>query len=102
MADTLPDHDAFARHVGEAFLLRPPEGAPVEIELVEAQTFAARGGDDASLRRTPFSLLFRVTGPSDLTQRIYRVEHDALGALDLFLVPIGSDDVGTRFEAVFN
>jgi len=32
-----------------------------------------------------------------LPQRIYRVEHERLGAIDLFLVPIASD----RYEAVF-
>jgi hypothetical protein len=45
-----------------------------------------------SSRRRPHDLL---------PQRIYRLEHDELGALDLFLVPIGRDDSGVRYEAVF-
>lgn len=98
----LPDHDAFTRHVGETFVLRPVEGEPVEVELVEARAFAARATSDASVRRIPFSLLFRSQGPCALGQHTYRVEHDALGAMDLFLVPVGPDEVGMRFEAVFN
>ena len=101
MAD-LPDHDAFSRHVGESFVLRPPEEPPVEVELVEARALAAQDTDDGSVRRSPFSLLFRANGASDLPQHTYRLEHAALGDLDLFLVPIGPDAVGMRFEAVFS
>ena len=39
----------------------------------------------------------RTAGP----QRIYRLRHDRLGAFEVFLVPIGPDAVGMRFEAVF-
>jgi hypothetical protein len=50
---------------------------------------------------SPFSIVFR--GPADpvFPQRIYRVEHAALDAMDVFLVPIGPDAVGMRYEAVF-
>ena len=101
MAD-LPDHDAFARHVGETFVLRPLEETPVEVELVEAKPFAAREPEGGTVRKIPFSLLFRAHGASDLPQHTYRLEHAALGDLDLFLVPIGPDSVGMRFEAVFS
>ena len=101
MAD-LPEHDVFARHVGETFTLRPPDAAPVEVELVEAEAFAARGATDTPVRKIPFSLLFRASGASDLPQSTYRLEHAALGELDLFLVPIGPDAVGMRFEAIFS
>ena len=36
-----------------------------------------------------------------LEQMIRRLEHDELGAFELFLVPIGPDDTGMRYEAVF-
>ena len=49
----------------------------------------------------PFSLVF--VGPARfvLPQQTYRVEHDSLGELDLFLVPIGPNGGGMRYEAVF-
>jgi hypothetical protein len=42
-------------------------------------------------------------GPQDvsLPQRIYRVEHAGIGAFEIFLVPIGPDEGGHRYEAVF-
>jgi hypothetical protein len=98
----LPDHDSFARHLGETFVLRPPEGDPVEVELLEAAALPGRQTNDEAIRRDPFSLLFRASGASSLPQQVYRVEHSALGELDIFLVPIGPDEVGMRFEAIFN
>jgi hypothetical protein len=65
---------------------------PQEVELVEVTELARDPGG-----RAPFSLVFQ-GGPSPpLPQRIYRVEHDELGALEIFLVPIAPD----RYEAIF-
>lgn len=47
--------------------------------------------------RAPFSLVFQGGPNPPLGQRIFRVEHDELGVLDVFLVPIATD----RYEAVF-
>jgi hypothetical protein len=47
--------------------------------------------------RAPFSLVFQGDPELTLPQRIYRVEHAQLGALDIFLVPIARG----RYEAVF-
>jgi hypothetical protein len=59
--------------------------------------------------RTPFSVVFR--GPLEpiMPQGIYHVEHEHLGALDIFIVPIGPDTdttpgegpTGMFYEAVF-
>jgi len=47
--------------------------------------------------RSPFSLEFQGGPNPPLPQRIYRLEHHDLGAIEIFLVPIASD----RYEAVF-
>ena len=73
------------------------EGSHV-LRLVEAQ---ATGERAPGMERAPFRLAF--LGPADpvLPQRTYRLEHGALGALDIFLVPIASDAGGTTYEAIF-
>jgi hypothetical protein len=53
-------------------------------------------------RRHPFSLVFREAGRAYLPQNIYRLDHPALGSLDLFLVPIGPDHQGMLYQAIFN
>jgi hypothetical protein len=68
------------------------------LRLVEAQATAERV---VGMAREPFRLEF--LGPPDpiLPQRTYRLEHDALGALEIFLVPTGRDAGGTTYEAIF-
>ena len=54
-------------------------------------------------RSEPFSLVF--LGPSNpiLPQATYRLTHDRLGQLDIFIVPVGPDPQGRiQYEAVFN
>jgi hypothetical protein len=89
----------FAGCLNERFRLASG-GATIELELVAASPVGDRAAADG--RREPFALLFR--GPSDpvLPQRIYRLECASLGSLDIFLVPIGADAAGIRYEAVFS
>lgn len=90
--------------VGGAFRLTTDDGGTFDLELIEAaapRSGPGRGGASRPGKREPFSLLFR--GPSQpvLPQRIYPLRHDTLGTLELFLVPVGPDDKGLCYEAVF-
>lgn len=53
-------------------------------------------------RQEQFSLTFRGSTERILPQQIYSLKHDVIGDLDLFLVPIGRDESGVYYEAVFN
>jgi hypothetical protein len=52
--------------------------------------------------REPFALTFHGAPEVRLPQHIYRLEHLALGALEIFLVQTGTDAIASHFEAVFN
>jgi hypothetical protein len=93
------DVTSFAGRIGEPFRIVMDDATLLTTRLIEvtpAVTSARTHG------RTPFSLVFRSTPGAPLPQRIYRIHHDELGVLDLFLVPIGPDDDGMRYEAVFS
>jgi hypothetical protein len=75
-------------------------GQALELELVGADPLGS--GDPAPGRRRPFSLIFRGPPAPVLPQRIYRLENAAMGALEIFLVPIGPDAAGLRYEAIFS
>ncbi|HEY7037186.1 MAG TPA: hypothetical protein VH482_38045 [Thermomicrobiales bacterium] len=93
------DVGTFSPHLDEPFRIRVGDADWEETRLVEATALgedAASGG-----RRTPFSLVFRGSRDRVLPQRTYRIEHEAIGEFDLFLVPIGPDRDGMRYEAVF-
>src|SRR5262245_31328898 len=96
-------HTTFEPLVGKRFRLHVSPGTAVEVELIEAVRLPAhplRAGQPP--KRQPFSLVFR--GPKEfvLRQRIYPLEQEALGTPEIFLVPIGPDEVGQRYEAIFN
>lgn len=83
--------------VGSRFTLRLDEAAGLPARLVEAR--AGRGGE--SQGRQPFSLTFEAPPEPALPQRIYRLEHPQLEAMDLFLVPVARTAAGLQYEAVF-
>jgi hypothetical protein len=95
--------ETFAPHLRQTFRALPDAAAPIDMVLTEATPLGSGSGQEAGApgRRVPFSLVFR--GPRDvlLPQRTYRIEHEAIGAFDLFLVPIGPDGEGMRYEAIF-
>ncbi|MFW6077994.1 MAG: DUF6916 family protein [Gemmatimonadota bacterium] len=98
--------ETFADRIGETFRVRTGDAGSTDLRLIEAADRRERGDGSVAapddVRPTPFALLFR--GPSEpvLPQRIHAIEHDEIGAFDLFLVPVGPDAEGRmRYEAVF-
>lgn len=86
--------DDLARQVGSVVRLRDhPEVSLTLVDVTERQV----AGEYES-----FSVL--LCGPVDrqLDQRTYELEHDALGSIALFIVPIEHDSECARYEAVFN
>src|SRR5215216_3672225 len=67
-------------------------GVSFEVELVEVTVIPREPNG-----RAPFSLVFQGEAELTLQQGIYRVEHERLDALEIFLVPIAPG----RYEAVF-
>ena len=85
----------FEPHRGETFRLTAAD-REVELTLAEVQRLghALRAGG-------AFSLQFHSAAGPMLPQAIYPLHHKALGALELFIVPIGPKDGVNRYEAVF-
>jgi hypothetical protein len=97
------DITTFAGRVGEVFRLVVDERTTISSRLI-AVTPASGGSADPARAggRTPFSLVFRSPPGAPMPQRIYRLQHEELGDLELFLVPIGPDADGMCYEAVFS
>lgn len=94
-----------SEHVGSSFRLSAEGLEPVDMKLAEVNSLSADDPNrDESIRSEPFALLFRSSSLDPLPQQIYKLEHDVLGSLDLFLVPVGPDKAGSAmcYEAVFN
>ena len=91
----------FAPLVGSSFRVVDPETEVASLELSRAEPVRAWPG---APRQDPFSLVFRAPASCALLQGSYVLEHQTLGSLSLFLVPIGptGDGRGLAYQAIFN
>ena len=94
----IKDVSVFAEHVGSLFQIEVGPNQIVDAELIEAEALNAGTRDGGLQAREPFSLLFAVQGGIELSQQIYRLEHEQLGEIPVFLTPVGGD----RMESIFN
>jgi hypothetical protein len=95
--------DTFLPLLGDTFRMQMDAASTAEVELVEASPLGTPGGAPPASEpaRGAFELVFRAPRGPLPVQRIYRLEHAALGSFELFLVPIGPDEHGMRYQAVF-
>ena len=89
----------FSKHLNSKFQLES-NGQKFELELVEVKGYMPQENEQTGLER--FSVFF--LGPPDafLPQQMYRLQHEQMGTLDVFLVPISHDQNNYHYEAVFN
>ena len=70
-----------------------------EVELIEV----SEGKADPRLNLEPFSLMFRADPEETIfAQRIYTVYSEAIGSLNLFLIPRSPDNEGIYYEVIIN
>jgi hypothetical protein len=92
--------EAFTHQLNTKFRVRLGEERAVEIELEEVKPFPTLTHSRSDVER--FSLYF--CGPADLylPQMTYHMEHEQMGEMDVFLVPVSQDARGFHYEAVFS
>lgn len=86
----------FREHLGSTFRVAIGPEQTLELMLDECNDLGS------TARQEQFSLIF--TGPLNLQlpQMTYTIEHEKLGSLLLFIVPIRRDESHFYYEAVFN
>lgn len=89
----------FLPHVGEVFHVRVDDAQRLPLLLSEISRLAADG--DSRRKREPFSLVFHAPAGVRLQQQMYRIDGAGMEPFECFLVPIGPDQHGMRFEAVY-
>ena len=99
MHDAMPttfQRDDFARVQGSLFTLTADSGETIEIELSEVSELKKRS------RQQSFAIIFLVPENYRVEQGLYDLSHAELGAVQLFLVPVGMKNSRQELEAVFN
>ena len=90
------EHEDFAKQLNSRFRIQTSDLQTVEAELIEVSEHLV------STRQERFSLTFRTANDFFLGQGQRPFQHDQMGEFSLFLVPIGRDEAGTYYEAIFN
>ena len=83
----------FAPHVRTRFRVSQFQG--MELELSEIT-------DTSNGQLEQFSLIFTSMLSPWLQQGLYKLSHPCMSECELFLVPIGPDETGMRYQAVFS
>jgi hypothetical protein len=86
----------FAQHLNDSFMIHIDGLNAVRTELIQVTELGKGQG-----KRRVFSLIFRGAKNVYLPQRIYNIEHETMGILEIFIVSIEPDNLGSRFEAIF-
>ena len=90
------EHEDFSKNLNSTFTIRLSESETIESELTEVSELLV------SPRQERFSIVFRTANEFSLGQGMRALEHEVMGQFDLFLVPVGRDEGGAYYEAVFN
>ena len=86
----------FSEHLHTTFQVRIPGAAPLPLELIEVTE------KSESPQVEQFFLIFRGPFTPHFQQGTYAFEHEKVGTLDLFAVPLGPDAKGVTYQVVFN
>jgi hypothetical protein len=89
--------ERFLPQVGQLFRVLVNEKEELRTVLTEVALLAPH----VPTGRTPFSLIFHAQHDAFIPQAVYPIANYATGTFECFLVPIGPDEVGMRFEAIF-
>lgn len=90
----------FKDRVGSAFTVSELGISGIALTLEEATLLPIYKG--APSPRPPFSLIFIGTAEQFLPQKLYELRHPIMGQVTLFLVPVGKDERGIQYQALFN
>jgi hypothetical protein len=94
--------DWFAPYLNTEFHVKVSALTAAAVKLIDVSEMRTLTDKNKGVSYSSFSLTF--AGPKSLPEnsQVYRVEHGVLGAMDLFLSPIGRHEKEVRLEAVFS
>ena len=88
---------SFEPHQNTLFRLAQEDAPALDLELIEVTDKTPAGFEGEQ-----FSLLFKGASDAPLHQQTYTMQHDEMGEVALFLVPVGKQEDGLLYEAFFN
>jgi hypothetical protein len=87
---------SFSEQLNTIFRVEVPEAGALPLELIEVKEYAYNPEVEQ------FILIFRGPKSPWFDQKIHTLRHDVLGNLDLFIGPMGPDELGMKYQVVIN
>lgn len=92
--------EEFRQHLNTPFRLQVNAPKPIDLTLVGVESRPSDATEEQGMER--FSVVFLGSPEFLLPQNTYRLVHPEMGEFDIFLVAIGKETDGYRYEAVYN
>ena len=92
--------EQFKQYLNTPFRLQVNAPKPIDLTLVGVESRPSDSAEEQGMER--FSVYFSSPLEFLLPQSTYRLAHPEMGEFDVFLVAIGQDPDGYRYEAVYN
>lgn len=92
----LPTRGEFSQQIDSVFRTRSSDGRSIDLRLVKFDEHLINATQEN------YTLLFQAPPDAPPEQRTFRLSHESLGEIDIFLVPVKTDQDGLYYEAVFN
>ena len=86
--------EKFSKQLNTFFTAKSEAADPVDLKLTEVKMIHPYS--------EAFSLLFLGPSTNFLHQHTYKFHHDVIGDFDLFIVPVGQNQEGFIYQAIFN
>lgn len=99
--DQIP-FSAFAEQVGAVFGVVLPAGETVELNLTSVSGLQVLESPGKGGKYESFSVFFEGPGSVCLAQGTWVLRNERVGALELFMVPIGNEGGRFQYQAAFN
>jgi len=90
---------------GTVLELETPDGRKIEMKLDEVTPYdtnvrrRVRGTPERN--REPFAMYFLTAEPEPLPQGMYTLRSEKMTLDNVFIVPVGKDEEGVEYEAIF-
>ena len=94
-------HLNFEPHLKEMFSIHYNHHEALSVILSEITFWGDNQNSPDGGIQQPFALIFQSSITAYLPQGTYRITHPVIGEQDIFIVPLGPNTTGMRYEATF-
>jgi hypothetical protein len=100
----LPSHQDFLSSLNSSFRLLVTQNSHETLVLTSVTELRDSPASTPTHPKEQFSIIFEAEGSHYHPQQIYTFDHPVIGQFDIFIVPIGPDNVSKNmcYQAIFN